>query len=267
MTVPGDYHVHTTFSDGEGTVAECVEAAIAAGLPEIGIADHLAPVQPTPWDSATIPLQLLDGYVEAVLDAAEDYPEIRVLLGLEAEYVPEQEAELDKLLSAYPFQYAVLGVHVVHGFAFDDPDLRGDPRWGDPDALLAEYYRVVRRAAEYGHFDVLAHIDYIGLWGHRPGPAALREIGAALDALAAAGSAMELNTDRITDPAGVMYPSGDLLREACARGIPLVISSDAHEAAHVGRLWDEAVANARAAGYVSTLRLSDRSLVPLPEQA
>jgi hypothetical protein len=46
-----------------------------------------------------------------------------------------------------------------------------------------------------------------------------------------------------------------------------VISSGAREAAHVGRLWDEAVANARAAGYVSSLLLSDRSLVPLPEQA
>ena len=61
-----------------------------------------------------------------------------------------------------------------------------------------------------------------------------------------------------------MYPSADLLRAACERGVPLVISSDAHEAAHVGRLWDEAMTNARAAGYRETLRVSDRALVPLP---
>ena len=42
---PGDYHVHTTFSDGTGSVAECVARAVDLGLPEIGVADHLAPVQ------------------------------------------------------------------------------------------------------------------------------------------------------------------------------------------------------------------------------
>ncbi len=123
----------------------------------------------------------------------------------------------------------------------------------------------MRRAAEYGRFDVLAHLDYIGLWGHRPGPAALRELDAALDALAASGGALELNTDRISDPAGVMYPSPAILRAARDRGIPLVIDSDAHEAGHVGRLLDEAIALARESGYRETLRLSDRALVPLAD--
>ena len=62
-----------------------------------------------------------------------------------------------------------------------------------------------------------------------------------------------------------MYPSPAILRAAHARGIPLVIDSDAHEAEHVGRLWDEAIALAREAGYRETLRLSDRALVPLPD--
>ena len=187
-----------------------------------------------------------------------------MLLGIEAEYVDGREAELDELLERWPFDIVVLGVHVVDGFAFDDPSLRADVRWDDPDALLAEYYRTVRRAAEYGRFDVLAHMDWIGLWGIAQGPAAQPEIEAALDALAASGAALELNTDRISDPAGVMYPSPAILRAARARGIPLVIDSDAHEAEHVGRLLDEAIAVARAAGYRETLRLSDRALVPLP---
>jgi histidinol-phosphatase (PHP family) len=61
-----------------------------------------------------------------------------------------------------------------------------------------------------------------------------------------------------------MYPSDELLAAARSRGIPLVISSDAHEAAHVGRFWDEAIGKARRAGFRETLRLSDRRLVPLP---
>lgn len=259
--LPGDYHVHTTFSDGAGTVEECVRHAARLGLPEIGIADHLSPVDLGPEQDWCVGHANLGRYVEEVRAAAARHGEIRVLLGVEADYDPALEAELDGLLSAWPFDYVVLGVHTVEDFAFDDEAARGDPRWDD--AFLATYYRVVRRAALYRRFDVLAHFDYIGLWGHRPGPAAHAGIEAALDALAASGRALELNTDRASDPAGVMYPSDEILRAACARGIPLVIDSDAHEAADVGRFWDEAIATARRAGYRHTLRLSDRRLVPL----
>jgi len=263
--LPGDYHVHTTWSDGSGSVEECVLRAVELGLPEIGVADHVS-TAPGPGEDWWVALDRMGAYCDDVRAVGARHPEVRVLLGLEAEYVDGREAELDALLDAWPFELVVLGVHVVDGFDFDDPSLRHDARWGDPDALFAAYYRTVRRAAEYGRFDILAHVDYIGLWGHRPGPSVLPEIETALDALAASGRALELNTDRVSDPAGVMYPSLDILRAARERGIPLTIDSDAHEAEHVGRLWDEAVDLAREAGYRETLRVSDHTLVPLPRR-
>lgn len=261
---PGDYHVHTTFSDGDGTVEECVAQALELGLPEIGIADHVCAVRMSTGDGACMPLALMEGYVDEVHEAARRHTGIKVLLGLEAEHVPGHEAELHSLVSAWPFEFVVLGVHTVEGFAFDDPTLRDDPRWREPGDLLAAYYRTVRRAVESSRFDVLAHLDYISLWGHVPGAAVRAEIDAVLDALAGSGAALELNTDRVSDPAGVMYPSPAILRAARERDIPLVIDSDAHEARHVGRLWDEAVTLARGAGYEGALRLSDRTIVPFP---
>jgi histidinol-phosphatase (PHP family) len=262
--LPGDYHIHTTFSDGSGSVAECVEHAIAAGLPEIGIADHISPVQPTPWEMPTIPLAQLDRYVAEVRDAASSYDEITVLLGVEADYVPQHEVQLRALLDDWPFDYVIGGVHMADGFDFNDPAMRHDPRWSDADTVFAAYYGTVRRAAQFGGFDIIAHLDYIGLWGHTPSPAVDDIIDSSLDAIAASGAAIELNTDRISDPAGVMYPSDELLGAVGGRGIPLVISSDAHAAEHVGQLWDEAMERAVRAGFRGALRLSDRTLVPLP---
>ena len=264
--LPGDYHVHTTFSDGTGSVAQCIEQAITVGLPEIGISDHLSPVQPSPWAMPTIPLAQLESYVEAVREAASRYDEITVLLGIEADYSPEHEAQLRTLLDAWPFDYVIGGVHSVDGFDFDDPALRHDPRWSNADALFSAYYETVRRAAQFGGFDVIAHLDYIGLWGHATGQVVGDVSNRALDAIGASGAAIELNTDRISDPAGVMYPSDELLNAASQRRIPLVISSDAHAARHVGRLWSEALARAQSAGYRGALRLSDRRVVPLPQE-
>ena len=245
-------------------MAECVERAIAVGLPEIGIADHVSSVQPSPWGTPTVPFARIERYVAEVRDAASRYDEITVLLGVEADYVPKHEVQLRTLLDAWPFDYVIGGVHVLDGFDFDDPAKRHDPRWSDADALFAAYYRTVRRAAEFGGFDVIAHFDYIGLWGHTPGPAVSDVSHAALDAIAASGIALELNTDQFSDPAGVMYPSDELLRAASDREIQLVISSDAHAAEDVGRLWNEAMERAVKAGFRGTLRLSDRTMVPLP---
>ena len=256
--------MHTAWSDGTGTVEDVVRRAAELGLPEIAVAEHFTP-SPGPDEDWWLRPEQLGDYVADVRAAAARHDDVRVLLGVEAEYVAGREAELEEVLSAWPFEVVVLGIHEVDGFVFDDPALRGDPRWDDPDALLAAYYRTARQAAEWGRFDILAHLDYISLWGHLPGPAVLPEIEEALDALAASGAAIELNSDRFSDPAGVMYPSVEILRRANARGIPLTIDSDAHEAEHVGRAWDEAIAHARAAGYRETLRLSDRALVPLPK--
>ncbi len=162
--------------------------AVALGLPEIGIADHLSGVEHTAWDAAAIPFERLDEYVEEVRAVAARHDDITVLLGVEADYVTEHEAGFAELLSAYPFDYVVGGVHVLGGFDFDDPAKRGDPRWSDPDALFVAYYEAVRRAAEFGRFAFIAHLDYIGLWGHEPGPASTPEIDAALDAMAASGT-------------------------------------------------------------------------------
>jgi histidinol-phosphatase (PHP family) len=263
MTLPGDYHVHTTFSDGTGSVADCIAQAVRLGLPEVGIADHVSP-EPDPVDPVFVSPEQLDIYVATVREAAAEAVGITVLLGVEAEYVAGCEGRLGAIVGERHFDYVIGGIHVVDGFEFDDPAQRDDERWKNVDQLFLDYYRTVRHAGLSGLFDVIAHFDYIGLWGHVPGPRVQAAIEAALDAIATSGAALELNTDRLGDPAGVMYPSDEILHAASARGIPLVIDSDAHEPEHVGRLWDEAIERAARAGYRETLRLSDRSLVPLP---
>jgi histidinol-phosphatase (PHP family) len=253
----GDYHVHSRFSDGEGEPAELVERALALGLPAIGISDHYAPEVLGEQGGYGVERDRLGDYVAAVRDAARRYPGIEVLLALEADYVPEAEGELAAILATYPFDYVIAGLHFVDGFSFDDPAARDDRRWQDP-ALYRQYYALVRRAMETGLFDVLAHIDYIRLWGHPlPGDISAAEDDA-LAAVVEAGAALEVNTTGTLDYAGRMYPMPGLLARARARGLPIVFGSDAHELGQVGWLFDEAVALARGASYDTWRELPSR---------
>jgi len=260
---PGDYHVHTRFSDGEGEPAQCVARALALGLPEIGISDHLAPRCADPNDEYGIGSANMEAYVGAVRGAAAHYPDITVLLGVEADFVPGAEDELAEMLASYPHDYVIGAVHSVDGFSFDDPPNRDDRRWADGAALYERYYEVLGRAASTGLFDVLAHIDYIALWGHAVRADVSAAEDEALRAIAAAGAAIEVNTTGTLDPAGHMYPAPGLLERAQRLGIPVVFGSDAHEVDQVGWEFDAAVVLARHAGYRSSLELSSRKQTPL----
>lgn len=260
----GDYHIHTRYSDGEGEVVEFVERAIALGLPEIGFADHLVPPGLGRVGSYGVPPDQLESYVAAVRDAAARYPEIRVLLSVEADYLVKYEEALAEMLKQYPFDYVVGSIHFVGSFDFADEAKERHPLWNDVDEVFRGYYEATCRAAESGLFQIMAHVGYVGLWGHRPSDVMIECEDEALHAIAAAGMVLELNTGGVLDPIGAMYPSDDLLQRACRLGIPLTLSSDAHTMDDVAMLYEEGVARARAAGYSNVVRMSDRSAIPLP---
>ena len=92
----------------------------------------------------------------------------------------------------------------------------------------------------------------------------LEEQEAALRAIAAAGLALEVNTDGRRWPGADEESSRRLLRRARELGVPLTLGSDAHKPGEVGAGFADAVGEARAAGYSTYLRLSDRAEVPLP---
>jgi histidinol-phosphatase (PHP family) len=73
-----------------------------------------------------------------------------------------------------------------------------------------------------------------------------------IDAIAASGCVIELNTAGWHKPCAEAYPAPEFLELACSAGVPLVISSDAHAPEEVGRDFDRAIALAKAAGYRET---------------
>jgi histidinol-phosphatase (PHP family) len=256
---PADHHVHSRFSDGSGEPSELVARAAALGMREVGIADHLAlgPYNDEPGYS--IDTARLDEYLATVRAAGADHPGLRVLAAIEVDYTPDTIDEAARLLRAHRFDYAIGSLHFVDGQVVDTRSSLHGALWVDVDTVFRRYFELVAEVASSGLFDVIGHLDLPKKYGHRPrDPAAVEPaLTAALDAIAAAGVAIELNTSGWRRPMGEAYPSPEILAAAAAREIPLVLGSDAHRPDDVGADFERALAAAAAAGYATLLRLSD----------
>lgn len=257
-----DYHTHTVrCGHATGALEEYVESAIAAGLREIGFSDHipmywLPPEQRDP--GIAMAMVELEEYVADVLRVRGRYPGIPVRLGLEADFIPGREEELVRLLERYPWDYVIGSVHFIGEWGFDNPaEVNRYAEW-DISELYGKFFTLETMAARSGLFDILAHIDLIKKFGHRPSGDLSRLYADVAQAIAESGTAIELSTAGLRKPVREVYPNPQLLHECCRRGVPLVLSSDAHSPQEVGWSFADARALALQAGCTHTARFEGR---------
>jgi histidinol-phosphatase (PHP family) len=269
-----DYHLHLwphTQSDAEATVeqvAEYCEHAVAAGVTEIALTEHLfrfvqtdrllhgfwddlpgealRPGMAAYWDQhARVDL---DTYVEVVQAVkAEGLP---VVLGMEVDYYEGRMDEVATLLADYPFDVLLGSVHWLGAWRFDvlaDPLVMAEWDVRDIDAVWEEYTRAMEELGASGACDVFAHPDLIKIAGHRPAvPDEFYDRIA--EAAAASGMAAELSSAGWRKPVGEEYPAPPLLRRFVERGVPLTTASDAHTLPDVAHRADDLRSLLHAAG-------------------
>lgn len=259
------YHCHTTITHGRSSISELVQTAIELGIDELGIAEHYVLRPPEMIDWRMEPTGL-PGYCEAVEAARKQAGDkLIVRLGLEADYIPESAAELSKVLQSCPFDYVIGSVHFVDDFAVDKTaELWDALSEHELNQMVRAYWARVTEMAASGLFDIAGHLDLYKKFGHRPTIDVSADIAAALDAISKAGMAVELNASGLYKM-GEIYPAPSILRECRKRGIPSLVTTDAHHADELMRGYEIGVEELRSAGYTEQAVFAGRvmSLVPL----
>jgi len=269
-----------------GHIEAYVAAAERNGADEVGFTEHLyrcveaAPVLGRFWegerhpDLATLTEQMvtedltlsLDRYVDAVTGARDRG--LPVLLGLEVDFFPETiDAVLD-LLAPYPWDFLIGSVHWVGGWSIDhEPSAFEFARRGVHQAY-EDYFEMETMLAASGAVDVLAHVDVVKKFGHRPAETPFDLYRKVVDAAAASGTAVEVSSAGLSRPTCEIYPAPALLAMFAAAGVAITLASDAHHPNETGRGRDTLIAAATTAGYSHRLRFRrrTRSLVPLEER-
>lgn len=249
-----DYHTHhVRCGHAVGELEEYIQSAIAKGLSEIGLSDHMPLLHVDPADyypEMAMPMEELPRYVEECLRLKEKYSgRIAVRVGLEGDFIEGYEDEIARIVEAYPWDYVIGSVHFLG--TWDVTDFRQVHNWEGKNVIdvYETYYDAVCKAAATGLYDYIGHIDAIKRFGYRPEEDATALEDRALQAVAKHGLAIELNAAGIHTAAKEMYPSRRMLERAFALGIPVTYGSDAHHPDRVGQKWEEASAMLKSVGY------------------
>ncbi|HSW40505.1 MAG TPA: histidinol-phosphatase HisJ family protein [Acidobacteriota bacterium] len=259
------YHNHSKWSDGASTLKEMIEQAKKTGIEEFGISDHLILSPDNRRYSWALDADSLDAYVSEVRHLTGTAGDMKIRLGLEVDFFPETVEAVNKRLSEYSFDYIIGSVHFVDDFVVDlDARAWEELAQEDRNEIWRGYWRHLRAAAETGYFDIIGHFDLPKKFCRYPSIDLTADAIAALDAIASADTAIEINSAGWEKPAKEAYPAMFYLCEANRRGIPLIINDDAHAANEVGRNFDRALRLARRAGYKELVRFEQRRRYSYP---
>jgi histidinol-phosphatase (PHP family) len=249
-----DLHLHTPrCGHACGTIEEYVAAARRAGVTTMCFTDHLPLPEGYPAGYAMswpeLPLYVDEVRAAAVSAAADGGPE--VLCGVEADWTPDAHTLVTGAVEEHGFDVVLGSVHMIDGWAFDDPDEIAGYESLDIGELWDRYFTLLEAAAASGLYDVMAHPDLVKKFGFFPesDPAPWYEEAATV--FAESGVAVEVNAAGLRKPVGEIYPSLGFLKACRSRGVPATTGSDAHRPDDVGSGLVAARILLEAAGYSS----------------
>ena len=243
-----DYHLHViAHGDRPMTVENILEYCSVArerGIVQMGITEH--------------DRYLDDIDLAAFQEARKQSRDVELRLGIEIDFVPGNESEMDRVADALPYDYVIGSVHKVDLEDVDRADHQEIYEDWDIYELYKAYYANVRKAALSGRFDVIGHPDLIKIFRHYPDKDIAPILEKTADAIAESGVVVDVNSAGLRKPVGEIYPSRDFLEMFYNRGVPIILSSDAHAPNEVAAGYEKSLDLVRDVGYREVVTFKDR---------
>src|SRR4051794_6984645 len=259
MPLPADYHMHTPLCrHATGEPTELAAHAIKFGLTEIGFSEH-NPMPRDDWDDRHMYQADLDNYVDKVLKARRDHPQLTIMLAMEVDFIPGHEEWIRDLTARHPWDYLIGGVHYVSdSWDLDNPKKLSEWKKRDPFEVWTAYFERLTMAAESQLFDIIGHADLCKKFCFVPTQDCTHLFERFLRAAATNDVAIEINTSGLRKDCKEMYPSARIVQLAADFSVPLTFGSDAHAPGEVGMDFERAINLAKSAGYTHWRRFSKR---------
>ncbi len=220
MQLTGDYHTHTVYSHGKGTVLENALQAKERGLREIAITDHGFGQMAFGLRHRRMPRLIAD------CKAATEQTGVRVLVGIEADLLGESGSTDLKEEDYKDFDVFLMGIHRFVRFKPFAQGMRNlfFRNWwytkrgkNPPQALIRYNTKALINSIERYPVDAVTHLNYLSFCDAAEVAKAARDCG----------TYVELNSKK-------MHLTDDELAAVCDTGVRFIIDSDAHSPGRVG---------------------------------
>lgn len=260
-----DYHVHMT-ETGKFTMEylqEYINKAQKEGIQELGISEHAyffwetKDILSNPWVDNRRHLSFKD--YQAFFDEARQEG-LPIKMGIEMDYTPGKEKEMETFIKAHPFDYVIGSVHWIGDWGIDLADFKDEYDKRDIQEVYKQYYDQIVTLAESKLFDFVGHIDLIKIFSYRPDDQAFidAQYDRVVEALAKSGTCIEISSAGLRKPVGEIYPDPGFLQKCYDAGVGIVLCSDAHMPKHVGFGYDQSIELARSVGYTQIETFTQR---------
>jgi len=268
-----NYHTHTVFCDGYAEAVCYAEEAIRQGVASLGFSAH-APVNfPTLW---TINPARLGDYHNEIHRLKREYAgRLDIYCGLEADFFPDIQPEIQALYSGFSWDYIIGSIHFIgvrrngQRWCIDGSHEEFLEGWheimdSDPLRPIQEYFENTRRMVRVMKPDIVGHIDKIKIQ-YRPDcmvpdthPFFREQLMATLEEIAAAGCIVEVSTRGLQkEQTSDYFPCRWAIAQMYKMGIPVTISSDAHTPNMLSYGFERTEAMLREIGYRTVMMLKD----------
>lgn len=262
MSFLSNLHAHTKYCDGKNDAEEYIIEAISQGFKSVGLSGHSYMYFDEP---ACMSQEGTLKYVDELKMLKEKYKnQIEVYVGIEADYYSGYNKLIDK---NFGFEYRIGSVHYVKSkindtyYCVDNtPKLLeqaiSEYDNGDVSTFICAYYDniidmiITQKPDILGHLDLPKKFNKDYKYFDESSDWYTTKIDEVLNIIKENGTIVELNTGGISrgyisEP----YPSKDILRKIKQLGIPVTISSDAHESKNLSFYFQETVDLLKELGF------------------
>lgn len=165
-----NYHSHTEFCDGRATMLEIAKGAYKAGFNVWGISPHSPICCPS---NANMKSEDVDAYLKEAERLKKKYHDnMRILTGMEIDYVSDQFGPHTEFFRTLPLDYRIGSVHFVRNQNGKPVDVDGpaerflkylESEYQNDIKYVAEtYFTMELEMLEHGGFEIIGHLDKIG---------------------------------------------------------------------------------------------------------
>ena len=249
-----DLHAHTDNSfDGHHSAVFLCETAAARGLRAVAFTDH---VEMDYYREQDFDRTARQSYFEIVKARSAFRGKLIVCAGVELGQPTYSLPESEALIQQYSYDVVVGSIHNLRGkkdFWFLP---REEYENGGADRLLREYFDEMLLLAQWGKFDILAHLTYplryiVGEHGIPVDLAGYAgQVDAVLEAAIKNKLALEINASGLRQKLAQTMPGEDVVRRFRELGGErITVCSDAHYAEDIGAGLERAMDLALRCGF------------------